>query len=104
MATAFRDRGDITVERVRKKGGVQSFQLAAEVLDLEQVDGATLRFTLALHNSGASVRPDELLREILGPGASGLRLVREELLVNWTGRLVDPLLAASASHVVRAAG
>ena len=100
----FRDRGDITVERTKKNGGVQSFRLASELLEFEQLDEATLRFTLAMRNNGASIRPDEVLREILGPTPSGLRLVREELLVNWTGRLIDPLLAASASHVVRAAG
>ena len=43
------------------------------------------------------------LEEIFGPPAGGFELVREELLVEWTGRLVDPLLAASASHAQRAA-
>ena len=42
--------------------------------------------------------PDEVLAEIFGDGASDLHLVREELLVNWRDRLVNPMLAASAPH------
>ena len=53
--------------------------------------------TLAMRHDGASVKPDEVLKEIFGETATALDVVREELLVDWKGRLVNPLLAASAS-------
>ena len=40
----------------------------------------------------------EVLTEIFGSGAHRLDLVREDLLVDWKGRLVNPMLAASASR------
>jgi radical SAM family uncharacterized protein/radical SAM-linked protein len=101
--TAFHDRGPVKVARHRKDGAVQSFDLSRELLALEQVDGRTVRFTLTLHSNGASLRPEEVLQEIIGPPARRFELIREELLIDLTGRLVDPLLAACASHDQRAA-
>jgi hypothetical protein len=59
--------------------------------------------TLALRSDGASVRPDEALREILGERAADCQVVREELLVPLGGRWVDPLLAAAAEAAPRRA-
>lgn len=97
----FRERGPVTVERERK-GKVKSFELQRELLGIEPLDHEALRLTLALNGDAASVRPDEVLREIFGDRQSDMTLVREELLVDWQGRLVDPLLAGSAEHGHRA--
>jgi radical SAM-linked protein len=101
---SFRGRPQVQVRRATKSGKLRTFDLRREVLDLELLEGQTLRLTLALRAGGASVRPEEVLRELLGETGSDLELVREELLVDWNGRMVNPLLAASASHVHRAAG
>jgi radical SAM family uncharacterized protein/radical SAM-linked protein len=92
----FGRRGNVRIERETKKGALRVFRLEEELLDLQPADERVLRMTLALHSGGASVRPDEALRAIVGDGVE-YHLVREDLLVDWRGRLVDPLLAASAS-------
>ena len=93
---SFRARGPITVRR-EKDGKVRALLLDDALVDLVPLDGEALRMTLAVGGEGASVRPDEVLREIFGEQALGMRMVREEMLVDWNGRLVNPLLAASAS-------
>ncbi len=102
---AFRARGPVTVRRARK-GREITLELERELLELEPLEDGSLRMLLALGGGGASVRPDEVLGEIFGQHAGALVVVREELLVDWNGRLVNPLLAASAtaSHAERAAG
>ena len=75
-----------------------------ELVNLDQVDPQSIRITLAIRNDGASLKLDEALRGILGQRADGCRVVREDLLVDWNGRLLNPLLAAAASDVERAAG
>jgi radical SAM-linked protein len=77
---AFRQRSGLAVERPRKNGGTKVFELARELLELDQLDDRTLRLTLRLHADGPSLRPDELLALIFGAAADDLRLVREELL------------------------
>jgi radical SAM-linked protein len=94
----FGARGAVRVERASKKGRVRTFDLAEEILGLEEAEGGAFRLTLALRSGGASVRPEEAIREILGDEAPGARVVREELLVDWKGRMVDPMLAASAAR------
>jgi radical SAM-linked protein len=98
LVERFRRRKRVTVERTTKKGGTRLFDLTEELLELEPAGDRALRMTLALHAGGASVRPEEAVREILGGDGVEYHLVRETLLVDWRGRLVDPLLAASASH------
>jgi len=96
---AFRARGPVTIRR-EKEGKVNVLALSDAILDLAQIDGQALRMTLALNGSGgggASVRPDDVLREIFGERAARMRTVREELLVEHEGALVDPMLAATAS-------
>ena len=73
------------------------------VLDLEQIDAESIRLTLAIRTDGASIKPGEALQGILGARASGCRVVREELLVDWNGRLLNPMLAAAAGDAERAA-
>jgi radical SAM-linked protein len=94
---AFRARRDVTVNRMKKSGRSHSFVLDDELLGLELLDDDSFRMTLALHGGEASIRPGEVLREIFGEASGGITLVREDLLVDWKGRLVDPMLAASAS-------
>ena len=94
---AFRERLPIEIRRDRKNGKTQTFDLADELLELELTDGAHLSMTLAMRHDGASVKPDEVLKEIFGETVTTLDVVREELLVDWKGRLVNPLLAATAS-------
>ena len=100
----YRNRTGVIVKRRRKNGKIREFDLSRELLDLESQQDGSLRFTLALHGSDASVRPEEVLRELFGEGAEPYDLAREELLVDWNGRLVNPMLAASASHGHRATG
>jgi radical SAM-linked protein len=101
---SYTDRGPVVVTR-EKKGKIKKFDLGREVVELAAPAEDTLILTLALNPGNASVRPEEVLPEILGEASSDLRLTREELLVEWNGRLVNPLLAASAasSHVERTA-
>jgi radical SAM-linked protein len=99
---AFLARENVTVVRERK-GRTRTFELSRELLDLQRLEGAEIRLTLAM-GQGASVRPDEALHAIFGERAAAMRIVREELLVDFDGRLVNPMLAASAaaSHAHRA--
>ncbi|MCP3980443.1 MAG: TIGR03960 family B12-binding radical SAM protein [bacterium] len=90
------------VRRTMKSGKQRTFELREEMKDVAAIDGESLRMTLAVRTSGASLKPDEALTAIFGERAAAFTLVREELLVDWNGRLVNPLLAASASNVQRA--
>jgi len=97
----FRRRSPVVLRRERK-GKIREFNLDEELLDLVRLDDEALRLTLIVRNSGASVRPDEALREIFGERSETFRLVREDLLVAWKDQLINPLLAAAASHAHRA--
>ena len=98
---AFRARDAVSVTRERK-GKLRTFDLAEELLSLEQLDRGSARFVLVMRCGGASVRPAEALRAILGDQSEFCLLIREELLVNWEGRTVNPLLAAVAHRSHRA--
>ena len=87
----------ITIERPGKNGKVRTFNLNREVETVEPVSDGALRFTLAIHQDGASVRPGEALRGLFGESDNGWRVVREDLLVEWNGRRINPILAAAAS-------
>jgi radical SAM-linked protein len=91
----FRSRPAVKVTRERS-GSVRRFDLREEVLDLEAAGTDTVRFTLAVHPGKASVRPVELLAELFGPDAGEIPVVRESILAELGGRMVNPLLAASA--------
>jgi len=92
---AFNRRGPVTVRR-EFKGKVRSFEMTEELLELKPAAAGVARFTLAVRCNGASLRPEEALREIVGEDVASCRVVREELLVEWDGRLVNPILAAAA--------
>jgi radical SAM family uncharacterized protein/radical SAM-linked protein len=100
----FESAGPARVHRTGKDGKERVFDLAEEILELERRDERSIAITLAHHPDRASLRPDEALRAILGDLAGRTRMVREELLVDWKGRLVDPLLAAAAASGSDAAG
>ncbi len=87
----------MTVERAGKNGKVKKFDLKRELETVETGDDGSMRFTLAIHHDGASVRPGEALNGLLGEALEGLSVVREDLLVEWNGRRVNPILAAAAS-------
>ena len=87
----FRSRGPVVIERHRN-GKVQSFDLTRDLLGLESLGPQTARLTLSMTGSGASVRPEEVLAEIFGETRSDLHVVREDLLVEWDGRLVGPMV------------
>lgn len=95
----FLARGSVLVRR-EKKGKVSTFDLANEVLAIESEDEGRVTMMLALGGEGASIKPDEVLREIFGQGTAAMRLTREELLVEYEGRLVDPLFAAAEIALV----
>jgi radical SAM-linked protein len=101
---AFEKGGLARVRRAGKDGKERMFELQEEVLGLAPRDERSFSITLAHRPGRASLRPDEALSVILGDLAQGLRLVREELLVDWKGRLVDPLLAGAAASGSDAAG
>ncbi len=102
---AFESRADRTLQRERN-GKVLTWDLDKEILALERGDPAAIRMTLALGGRGASIRPDELLRSVFGENASRMSVCREEILLEWNGKLLNPLLAAAvaASDVQRASG
>jgi hypothetical protein len=87
-----------TVRREKKSGKLHTFDLATEVLEVDRVEPSGLRMLLALHPGGASIRPDEVLGGLFGDDRAQFRLTREELLVDWNGRWLDPLLAATTGH------
>jgi radical SAM-linked protein len=95
----FRTGGSQSVQRSQPGGRCREFRLDDELLSLELGGDNTIRFTLALRSNAASIRPDEVLRAIFPEHAASMRTVREELLADWNGRRVNPLLAATASHV-----
>jgi len=100
----FTGGGRVEVRRGGRRPHARSFELGEEILALERRDETSFLLTLAHHADRASLRPEEALGAIAGELAGGLRVVREDLLVNWNGRWVDPLLAAAAasrSHVAR---
>ncbi len=99
---AFRARGGVEVRRERE-GKVHTFRMEEALLDLRPLDREAVSMTLSLSGNQGSIRPDEVLREIFGERARGMRTVREELLVDWNGRLVNPLIAAAAFDAERAA-
>ena len=87
----FRARGPRVIERQRN-GKVQSFDLGRDLLDLESLGRQAARLTLSMTANGASLRPEDVLGEIFGEGRSDLHVVREDLLVEWDGRLVGPMV------------
>ena len=93
------------VEVVRDRAGRRTtFDLRREVLDIEAAGPHALRFTVVVREGAASVRPGEVLAEVLGERAEASLLVREDVLVEHLGRQVGPMLAAAAkSHAERAA-
>jgi radical SAM-linked protein len=97
----FRQRSPVSLRRERK-GKLRTFNLDNEMLELTMQSDESVRMTLALHSDGASVRPEEALREIFGESTERIGLVREELLVEWRGRMINPLLAASVANAHRA--
>lgn len=98
----FRSPEPLVVQR-EKKGKTTTFDVRSEVLDLESIDGGSMRMTLAVRTGGASIKPTEVLAALAGPEASRLLVVREELLADVEGRRINPLLAASMErHAERA--
>ncbi len=102
---AFAGRETLCVLRA-KNGKTVSFPLHVWFLDAVAVDGSSFRMTLGTGGDGASVRPDEVLALVYGDAAKGIRLVREELEVHDSGRLVSPMQvdAVAVPVVERAAG
>ena len=88
----FRREGDKAITRERN-GKTRTFDLDTELLELSPIDHEALRFAVALHASGSSVRPEEVAVSIFGEEASAMRLVREELLVGDSPDWVDPIRA-----------
>lgn len=88
---------ETTELRRERNGRVTTWNLRDEIRELVGGRDGSFSITLALGGKGASVRPDEALREVFGPTAESMEVTREDLLVEWSGRLVNPLMAAGAS-------
>jgi radical SAM-linked protein len=99
---SFRRRGKVTVRR-EKKGLIKSWDLDEEILGLECFGDDRIRLTLALGGNEGSIRPDEVLAEIFGEHGPDLDVTREDLLLDWGGRLLNPLLAAKVAFDVERA-
>jgi radical SAM family uncharacterized protein/radical SAM-linked protein len=99
LVDRFRERGAVRISR-ESKGKTTTFDLGLELLDLEADLPGSFRFISAMRSQGGSLRPDEVAAEILGPSATGARLVREDLLVERGGRLVSPLPGGSREAAV----
>jgi hypothetical protein len=85
-------RSEILVRRER--GGRETIlNLHRELLGIVPGETGGLQFTLAVNRAGASLRPEELLKELFR-SAHQVRLTREELLVEAGGKRVNPMLAA----------
>jgi radical SAM-linked protein len=87
----FRARGPVVLERQRN-GKVHAFDLARDLLGLEPMGPQSARLTLSMTANGASLRPEEVLGEIFGEARADLHVIREDLLVEWGGRLVGPMV------------
>lgn len=85
-------RTDIMIRRERR-GRETVLDLHRELLNITPGEAGRVRFTLAVNREGASLRPEELLRELFA-GGEPARLTREELLVETGGKRVNPMLAA----------
>lgn len=99
----FRERGPVTLVSDRK-GKATSFALDRELLGLEPVGDGAWRLTLAVRGDGASVRPEEVVREIFGGDGPSALLTREALFVEHGGRWLDPILAAAVGKANDGAG
>jgi len=86
----------LTVTRTHK-GRVRRFDLKQELIDAQRVDECSFRLTLSLGGGAATVRPEEAVAALCAERSRTARITREELLVEWQGRWVNPLLAASAA-------
>jgi radical SAM-linked protein len=91
----FHERGPVVIER-KKDGKVRSIAVEGELIELLATGGDALRMTLSVSTNGASLRPDEVLHELFGDRAATMRTIREDILVDWNGRLVNPMLAVQA--------
>jgi len=87
----FRARGPVVLQSQRN-GKVHAFDLARDLLGLEEMSPQSARLTLSMTANGASLRPDEVLGEIFGEARADLHVVREDLLVEWGGHLVGPMV------------
>lgn len=77
---AFNEAKEIFIDRIRKERSV-SLDLKRFVggVDVVEDGGLALRFPIALDQTEGSVKPDEVLRSILGRQAEGVSIVRERL-------------------------
>jgi hypothetical protein len=88
--------------RRERKGKVQEVDLMPLVEDIGVRNGGISLSLRAVE--GPSLRPAEVLAAIFGPEqADSMTLRREEILVEYRGRLLSPIMAARASgrHVPR---
>lgn len=97
----FRERGPVTLVSERK-GRSATFDLDREILGLDAAGDGAWRLTLAVRGEGASVRPEEVVREIFGGETPAALLTREGVFVEGAGRWLDPILAVSGSQDVAA--
>jgi radical SAM-linked protein len=79
----------VTIVRTRK-GESEEVPLAPQLRDLTFDAAGNLSITLAL-DAGATLRPGEVLRGLVGDEAEGATFCRSELWVERGGRLVTPL-------------
>ena len=80
---------DISIVRTRK-GESTAVPLGPQLRDLTFDRDGNLQMTLAL-DAGGTLRPNEVLRGLVGEEAAGASVVRQELWVERGGRLVTPL-------------
>ena len=89
--------GDFEPVLRERKGRTTTFDVANEILEYEKSTDRSLIVTLRLNPKGSSIRPEEVVRALFDVDPIRTEITREELLVDWQGRLVTPLIAAGAA-------
>jgi len=94
---AFNAAAEIVIEK-RRKGKIVRVDLKKFVLEVKQGpsdldEGAHLAFTVAFHEGGATVRPEEILIGLYGYLPRGCEIVRDDLFYGSTQveKLPEPL-------------
>lgn len=94
---AFRARGVFEIERRRRDKRVRVSVDSGDIR-IDRIEPGRFVLTIPAGGQEAAASAEEILGEMLGPGGGVLKVAREDLLVERDGRLVSPILAASAGE------
>ena len=92
---AFRRREVFTIDR-QKKNKRTEVRIDPNDVQIDAVEAGGFLLTLPMGGPSAVASAEEVLGLVFGPGASALRIVREDLLAERDGHWVSPLLTPGA--------